>query len=1297
MKKQNNFKTILPDRKPERGIKMTVLMALLTLSSFWGVAQTVLISPTGNGGFESATSTFAANGWTVVNAANGNSWVVGSTTFSAGTKGAYISSNGGGNNNYTNGGFPSATRIVHFYRDVTFPAGQTQITLSFKWKGDGESNNDDLKVFLAATSVTPASGSEVASGNLIGGGYENQTSYQTVTITIPAANAGTTKRLIFSWRNNNNFGGSNPAGSFDEISLTTCTPPSITASSNTPVCVGSSLNLTAVGSGSFSWAGPNSFTSSTQNPTVSNVTAAAAGTYTVTVTSGGCSASATTSVSINPAATGVAPTASAASVCAGTNFNLSANIGVAAALANTADFAIPDNNTTGISSPITISNGFLASQVASVTININHGYTGDMDIFLKAPNGSQIELSTDNGAGGNNYTNTVFVTGAASITTGAAPFTGNFAPEQAFSTLTGSANGIWNLVVKDDAGSDVGTLLDWTLSVISSTGVTYTWSSVPAGFSSSAPQPTTSLSAATTYSVSSTFAGCSNSIGSAAVGVLAAPTVEPTSNSPVCEDADIALSGSSGVSYAWSGPNGFTSNVQNPVISAAALNAGGTYTQTVTNAFGCSASNTTVVVVNDRPTLSIGSIVDVTCNGGNNGSFQMNVVGGTGPFNYSEGLNLNVDGAFTGYVAGTVTVLVSDNVGCEDTEDVTVTEPGPISIADAGTNQLHCNIGTSSLLANTPVVGVGSWSVVSGTANITDPSSASSGLTGLGTGSIVLRWTITQVGCSSNFDDVTIINSPSAPSIPGVISGVQVACPPLTGEVFSIAPVANALSYLWYVGPTSNGVTFTSPVDGLSVTADFGATINSGYGIRVHAINGCGAGDYSAIFLRRTVSTPLLTGSTQACANDVKTYTIPAAIGGAVSYTWTGPAGTTFNGNAGPFTSNTLAVNAQFSNVFVSGNVCVVANSPCGIATPQRCIAVSSIPARPVSVSGLLKACPGSSLQYNVATVAGATSYNWSLPAGATISSGLGTATVTIDFSAGFNGGNICVTATNACTTGASRCINVQKATPTMPGNMVGPIGGLCGGTYTYSVPSEPGILSYNWTVPAGAVILNGAGSNSVEVDFSGVAFPSAANQYLQMAVTKTNSCSTGPARTITVKGVPSNAAAITGANSVCAEDASLAYSVPLVFGATNYVWSVPSGGNIISGQGTNSVVIDWGFFSGVIGVTATNSCGNGGTRTLLVNVTCRLASTASSVVSNVNVYPNPASESTKITFSSLENSNYKVALIDLTGREILTQNGTATEGSNELNLDLSKVSKGAYMISLVNGDHASQIRLIVD
>jgi hypothetical protein len=71
--------------------------------------------------------------------------------------------------------------------------------------------------------------------------------------------------------------------------------PSPTANNNGPICVGQTLQLTGAGGGTYSWSGPNSFSSAVQNPSVSNVTAAAGGVYTLTVTSAaGCVATATT-------------------------------------------------------------------------------------------------------------------------------------------------------------------------------------------------------------------------------------------------------------------------------------------------------------------------------------------------------------------------------------------------------------------------------------------------------------------------------------------------------------------------------------------------------------------------------------------------------------------------------------------------------------------------------------------------------------------------------------------------------------------------------------------------------------------------------------------------------------------------------------------------------------------------------------------------------------------------------------------------------------------------------------------
>ena len=94
----------------------------------------------------------------------------------------------------------------------------------------------------------------------------------------------------------------------------------LTTTSNTPLCSGETLNLTAdfgaVSGASYSWSGPNSFTSTQQNPNISNVTTAASGTYTVTATDGTTISTQTQVVVVNPTPDAVA-TPSTQSICSG--------------------------------------------------------------------------------------------------------------------------------------------------------------------------------------------------------------------------------------------------------------------------------------------------------------------------------------------------------------------------------------------------------------------------------------------------------------------------------------------------------------------------------------------------------------------------------------------------------------------------------------------------------------------------------------------------------------------------------------------------------------------------------------------------------------------------------------------------------------------------------------------------------------------------------------------------------------------------------------------------------------------
>ena len=194
-------------------------------------------------------------------------------------------------------------------------------------------------------------------------------------------------------------------------------------------------------------------------------------------------------------------------ICNGSSTQLSGNAnGVITTASNPTDYSINDHSTTN--SSITISNsGTSASEISSVLIRIDHTYDDDLDISLEAPDGSTIDLSSDNGGSGNNFNTTVFSPSAStSVTNGSAPFNGSYLPEESFSNLTGSANGTWTLHVYDDGGGDHGTLYHWEINYISD--VTYSWSPATGLSDPGTNNPYASPASTTSYTLTASAGGC---------------------------------------------------------------------------------------------------------------------------------------------------------------------------------------------------------------------------------------------------------------------------------------------------------------------------------------------------------------------------------------------------------------------------------------------------------------------------------------------------------------------------------------------------------------------------------------------------------------------------------------------------------------------------------------------------------------------------------------------------------------------------------------------------------------------
>jgi len=119
-------------------------------------------------------------------------------------------------------------------------------------------------------------------------------------------------------------------------------------------------------------------------------------------------------------------------------------------------------------------------------------------------------------------------------------------------------------------------------------GATYSWTG-PNGFTSSQQNPSISnadSSMAGVYEIVANISGCNSAVGSTTVTINPIPDAPVlSSNSPICEGDTLQLSAQSslGGTYSWTGPNGYTSNVQNPVILNASVTLGGIYEATVTS------------------------------------------------------------------------------------------------------------------------------------------------------------------------------------------------------------------------------------------------------------------------------------------------------------------------------------------------------------------------------------------------------------------------------------------------------------------------------------------------------------------------------------------------------------------------------------------------------------------------------------------------------------------------------------------------------------------------------------------
>ncbi len=240
---------------------------------------------------------------------------------------------------------------------------------------------------------------------------------------------------------------------------------------------------------------------------------------------------------------------------------------------------------------------------------------------------------------------------------------------------------------------------DGTAAITASGGTapySYSWNTTPA-------QTTTSISTLTagTYTATVTDAnGCVQTtqvtITQPAVLTATASKTDVSCNGGSNGSATVAASGGTApYSYSWN---------TTPVQTTASISGlpAGSYTVTVTDAKGCTQSDTTAVVAPGALTLST-THTDVICAGGNTGTATVTAGGGTTPYTYSWNTTpVKTTTTISGLPAGSYIATVTDAKGCTQTATAIVAQPAVLTAATTKTD-VSCNgssNGSATVTAN---------------------------------------------------------------------------------------------------------------------------------------------------------------------------------------------------------------------------------------------------------------------------------------------------------------------------------------------------------------------------------------------------------------------------------------------------------------------------------------------------------------------------------------------------------------------------------------------------------------------
>lgn len=491
-----------------------------------------------------------------------------------------------------------------------------------------------------------------------------------------------------------------------------------------------------------------------------------------------------------------------------------------------------------------------------------------------------------------------------------------------------------------------------------------------------------------------------------------------------------------------------------------------------------------------------------------------------------------------GASGGDVEVYATNDCTTTATSSLSVSLTEAPDTASAGADAHIQNGGSITLSANSPAVGSGSWSFVSGPdtssaqlSSTTDPNATFSPSS---IGTYVLRWTVAN-GCGSSSDDLTI----SVSDLPGIDITDQVVTEGDSGSVtasFSVtlssaAPVTVTVDYATSAdsatagvdfGAVSGSLSFASGETSKTVTVDvYGDTTEEDqerFYVSLSNPSNANLGDaLGEGFITDDDQVCIaITGhpsGASTCAGGDITLSVTASgsqlASNATTYQWH-KGGVAISGA----TSATYTITNSTSDD-AGSYTCTVANNCNSLTSNAAVVAIDSAPASPGSISGSSDVCEGATVTYSISDLGSGTQYFWSIPNGVTLDIDNGNS-ITVTF--GANGGNVSVYASNDCGTTTTSSLGVSLTET--PNTAVAGNGGNIqnGGSMALSA-NTPSVGTGTWSFVSGP---NTATSQlSSTTDPAATFSPSAVGTYV-LRWTVANGCgSSTDDVTISVSEVP--------------------------------------------------------------------------------------------------------------------------------------------------------------------------------